>query len=285
VVATAVTIGLVLLIAGWLVGAEVRAQVADLVDRLPSAWRLLQQRLGVHDLGQWLAQRAQDGAASAGSVLSSLVDVTTTLGSAFANLLLVAIGGVFLATEPELYRRGLLKLVPGERARERLDDTLHACSRALRRWLLGQLVSMTIVGVLTGLGLWLIGVPAPLALGLLTFLAEFVPLVGPVLAAVPALLLGLSQDFATALWVLLLYLAVQQVESNMITPLVQRKVVELPPALTLFGVVALGVVLGPLGLILGAPLLVVAVVATKKLWVRETLGEPTRVPGEERAGR
>jgi predicted PurR-regulated permease PerM len=78
---------------------------------------------------------------------------------------------------------------------------------------------------------------------------------------------------------------VQQVESNMITPLVQRKVVELPPALTLFGVVALGVVLGPLGLILGAPLLVVAVVATKKLWVRETLGEPTRVPGEERAGR
>ncbi|MFZ1430628.1 MAG: hypothetical protein WAS21_28155 [Geminicoccaceae bacterium] len=96
----------VLLVAGWLVGAEVCAQVADLVCRLPSAWRLLQQRLGVHDRGQWLAQGAQDGDASAGSVLSSLVGVTTTLGSAFANLLLVAIGGVFFATEPELYRRG-----------------------------------------------------------------------------------------------------------------------------------------------------------------------------------
>jgi predicted PurR-regulated permease PerM len=193
------------------------------------------------------------------------------------------VGGAFLAGEPELYRRGLVKLVPGERARERLGDTLDTTGRALRRWLLGQLLSMTIVGVLTGLGLWLIGVPAPLALALLTFLAEFVPLIGPVVAAVPALLLGLAQGWGTA--VLLLYLAVQQVESNMITPLVQRKVVELPPALTLFGVVALGVVLGPLGLILGAPLLVVAVVATKKLWVRETLGEPTRVPGEERAGR
>jgi predicted PurR-regulated permease PerM len=285
VVATAIAISLILLFAGWLVGAEVRAQVADLIDRLPPAWQLLQQRLGVHDLGQWLAEQAQTGAASADSVLNSLVGVTTTLGSAFANLLLVVVGGAFLAGEPELYRRGLVKLVPGERARERLGDTLDTTGRALRRWLLGQLLSMTIVGVLTGLGLWLIGVPAPLALALLTFLAEFVPLIGPVVAAVPALLLGLAQGWGTALWVLLLYLAVQQVESNMITPLVQRKVVELPPALTLFGVVALGVVLGPLGLILGAPLLVVAVVATKKLWVRETLGEPTRVPGEERAGR
>jgi predicted PurR-regulated permease PerM len=284
VAAVGVAIVLVLLLAGWLIGAEVRSQVSDLVDRLPTAWRLLQQRLGVGDLGQWLAEQARANIPSAGSVVTSLVGVTTTLGSILANLVLVVIGGAFLAGEPKLYRRGLVELVPGEGTRARVGDTLDACGEALRLWLLGQLVSMTVVGVLTGVGLWLIGVPAPLALALLAFLAEFVPLVGPIVAAIPALLLALTQGWTTTLWVLLLYLAVQQVESNMLTPLVQQKAVDLPPALTLFGVVALGVVLGPLGLILGAPLLVVAMVATKKLWVRETLGEPTRVPGEEQAG-
>jgi predicted PurR-regulated permease PerM len=139
---------------------------------------------------------------------------------------------------------------------------------------------MMLVFVLTGLGLWAIGLPAALALALLAGLAEFVPLIGPVVAAIPALLIALAEGWQTALWTLLLYLAIQQVESNLIMPLVQHRVVSLPPAVALFAVVAFGLLFGSLGVLFATPLAVVIFVAVKKLWVRETLGEPTELPGE-----
>jgi predicted PurR-regulated permease PerM len=107
-----------------------------------------------------------------------------------------------------------------------------------------------------------------------------VPLIGPIVAAVPALLIALSEGAQIALWTLLLYVAIQQVESNLITPLVQRQAVSLPPAVTLFAVVAFGLLFGPLGILFATPLAVVAFVAVKKLWVREALGEPTEMPGD-----
>ena len=122
--------------------------------------------------------------------------------------------------------------------------------------------------------------PAALALALLAGLAEFVPLVGPIVATISALLIALSVGWETALWTLLLYIVIQQVESNLIIPLVQRRVVELPPAVTLFAVVAFGLLFGLLGVLFATPLAVVVFVAVKKLWVRETLGAPTKMPGE-----
>jgi predicted PurR-regulated permease PerM len=139
---------------------------------------------------------------------------------------------------------------------------------------------MMLVFVLTGLGLWAIGVPAALALALLAALAEFVPLVGPVVSAIPALLIALSDSWQTALGTLLLYVAIQQIESNLIMPLVQRRVVSIPPAVTLFAVVAFGLLFGSLGVLFATPLAVVVFVAVKKLWVRETLGEPADLPGQ-----
>jgi AI-2E family transporter len=109
-----------------------------------------------------------------------------------------------------------------------------------------------------------------LALGLIAGLVEFVPVIGSVLAAVPALLLALTLDVQTAVWTLLLYLAIQQVQGNLVTPLVTRHMLALPPALTLFAIVAFGLVFGFLGVLLAAPLTVVALVAVKKLWVRDT---------------
>ena len=139
---------------------------------------------------------------------------------------------------------------------------------------------MVLVFVLTGLGLWAIGVPAALALALLAGLAEFVPIVGPIVAAVPALLIALSAGWQTALWTLLLYLAIQQVEGNVIQPLVQHRVVSLPPAITVFAVVAFGLLFGSLGVLFATPLAVVVFVAVWTLWVRETPGEPTKLAGD-----
>jgi predicted PurR-regulated permease PerM len=204
--------------------------------------------------------------------------VTSFVGG-LADLLLIVFGGLFLAAQPGLYRQGFLLLLPPGGSRERVAGTLDASGTALRRWLLGQLVAMLLVFVLTGLGLWAIGVPAALALALLAGLAEFVPLIGPIVAAIPALLIALSDGWQTALWTLLLYLAIQQVESNLIMPVVQHRVVSLPPAVTLFAVVAFGLLFGSLGVLFATPLAVVVFVAVKKLWVRETLGEPTDLPG------
>jgi predicted PurR-regulated permease PerM len=279
VAATLVIVGIIGL-AAWLFGAEVRAQVAELAERLPQAWRSLEGRLGVTNLGERLISRAEDMAPNAGSVVSGLAGVVTSFVGGLADLLLIVFGGVYLAAQPGLYRKGLLLLFPPGDSRRRVADTLDASGAALRLWLLGQLVAMTFLFVLTGLGLWAIGVPGALALALLAGLAQFVPLIGPIVAAIPALLIALSEGWQIALWTLLLYVAIQQVESNVITPLVQRQAVSLPPAVTLFAVVAFGLLFGPLGILFATPLAVVVMVAMKKLWVRETLGEPTEVPGE-----
>lgn len=202
-----------------------------------------------------------------------------TLVDAATGLILIVIGGVFLAADPGLYRRGAVMLLP-KRHHARIDDALLTCGGALRLWLVAELIAMAIVGVLAGLGTWAIGLPAPLALGLFAGLTEFVPVVGPILGAVPALLLALTQGSSAVLWTLLLFLAIQQLESNVITPLLQRRMVTIPPALLLFVVLALWLLFGALGVIFGAPLTVVGYVLVKKLYVRQTLGESTEVPGE-----
>jgi predicted PurR-regulated permease PerM len=196
--------------------------------------------------------------------------------------LLVIVGGIYLAAQPKLYRSGLLKLFPAG-SRDRIDQALDDCWTALRLWLAGRLVSMVFIGLLTGVGLWLIGIPGALALGIVAFILEFVPFVGPIIAAVPALVLALAFDPVKALWVALLYLGIQQLEGNVIEPIVQQRAVDLPPALLLFAIVAGALVFGPTGVIFAAPLTVVLFVLVKRLYVREALGTATAIPGEPKS--
>jgi predicted PurR-regulated permease PerM len=163
----------------------------------------------------------------------------------------------------------------------RAEEALAASGRALRLWLKAQLLAMVVVGTLTGLGAWAIGLPAPLVLGLLAGLADIVPLVGPFIGAAPAVLLALNHGWETMAWTLALYIAVQQIEGNLLTPLLGERMMSIPPALLLFSVVAAGAALGVGGVLLAAPLTVVAVVLVGKLYVRETLGKPVEVPGED----
>jgi predicted PurR-regulated permease PerM len=269
----------------WLFGAEITSQLAQLVDQLPRAWAGLRDMLQRSQLGAMLLSILQDAGPNLGPVLAKLARFTAASSGVLVGLLLVAFGGVYLATNPQLYRRGVLKLFP-RAARVELDRVLDDSAQALRLWLLGQLAVMVSVGLLTGLGLWLLGLPAPLALGLIAGLAEFVPYVGPIVSALPGVLLGLSAGPEMGLYALLVYVVVQQLESNLITPLVARRMLELPPALVLFSVVALGLVFGPLGLVLAAPLTVLLTVAVVRLYVRDTLDTPAHMPGEDvsRAG-
>ena len=188
-------------------------------------------------------------------------------------------GGIYLAINPRLYRDGFVKLVPPS-VQPNVEATLDDAGQALRRWLAGQIIAMLIVGICTGAGLWLAGVPSPFALGLIAGLAEFVPIIGPILAAVPAILIASTQDWQTIAFAVTVLVIVQQVESNLITPLIADRMVAIAPAVGLFAVVATGVLFGPLGLLLGFPLAIVFDVAVRRLYVRDTLGERVEILGK-----
>ena len=263
-----------------LFGAETARQASALRAAIPEAWAAIQQRLEPLGLAEPLRQGMSSGGTAGGGVLSNVGRFVMSVGGGIADTLLVIVGGIYLAAQPRLYRRGFLKLFP-ERSRDKVDVALGDCWTALRLWLAGRLVSMVFIGLLTGLGLWLLGIPGALALGIVAFILEFVPFVGPIIAAVPALVLALAFDPVKALWVGLLYLGIQQLEGNVIEPIVQQRAVDLPPALLLFAIVAGALVFGPTGVIFAAPLTVVLFVMVKRLYVREALGTETEIPGEK----
>ena len=290
----------VLALAAWLVGSQVRAQVTELAQRLPDAARSLEDRFGVDlpDLSQKEGQEAAvqaasraakgggggEGPTAALSELGSAVGRIAAFGAvvldALSALLLAVVGAVYLAADPAGHRRGVVALLPKSQ-QGRAEEFLEACGNALNGWLLATLASMAAVGTLVGLGAWALGLPAALALGLFAAVAEIVPVVGPIIGAVPALLLAAGAGFGTFAWTLVLVVAVQQVESNLLQPLLQKRMADVPPVLLLLSVVAIGAVFGVAGLVLAAPITVVAFVAVQKLYVRETLGNPAEVPGED----
>ena len=270
---------MVLLLAAAVIflGPELAAQMRNLFATLPEAANRL---LGYFQLGS-MADLIKDGttASALGGLASRVIAWSTTLAGALASFLLVLFGGIYLAISPRLYRDGLVKLVPPA-VQPNVNATLDDAGEALKRWLAGQLIAMLLVGVFTAAGLWLAGVPSAFALGLIAGLAEFVPLIGPIVAAIPALLVASTQDWQTVLLALSVLVVVQQVESNLIAPVIADRMVSIAPAVGLFAVVAVGVLFGPLGLLLGFPLAIVFDVAVRRLYVRDTLGERVEIMGE-----
>jgi predicted PurR-regulated permease PerM len=266
------------LAAAVLFGAQMRTQIAGISERLPAALNSFTRELGLGDVTGQLHQML--GMGPGGGFIGRLAGIGAAFLGGLADFLLVIIAGVFIAANPKVYRDGLVKLFPPSQ-HERIRSSLDACGEALKLWLGSQLIAMSFVGIVAALGLWFLGLPSPFALGLLAGLLDFVPFVGPILGALPAVLIASTIDGATVLWTILLFVIIQQLEGNIVFPLVGKRMVSLPPALALFAIVAAGVLFGPLGLVLGFPLAVVVFVLVKKLYVRETLGEDTPVPGEK----
>lgn len=265
-------------VGGWFLGDQLAQQLADMGERLPDA--LAQARDWLHQsrLGGLVRLFEPSGGAKEGAALTELARFATTTFGAVGNLLLILFLGVYFAADPGLYRRGLVRLMP-HAARPRVGQALGEAGSALRRWLLGKIASMLLVGGLTWAGLWLLGMPLALSLGVLAGLLEFVPFFGPLVAAVPGVLFAFTVGPATALHVTVLYVVVQQVESYLITPLIQRWAVSLPPALSILCVVGFGLVFGPLGVIFAVPLMVLAMVLVERLYREPALHDDTKPLG------
>lgn len=222
----------------------------------PLVAELTRLRLDLHFLGR------------AGGVITSTV-------SAIGGGVVVLFIGIYLAAQPRLYQRGFMHLLP-RTGRPRAYEVLDEIGNVLRRWLVGRMITMSVVGVAASIGLWALGVPLAFTLGILSGLLEFIAYVGPIMAAIPALLIAFNLDPLLAVYVLLLYGAIQTAENYLLTPLVEQRAVALPPALVIFATLLLGVVAGPLGVILASPLTATGIVAVKLLYVEDVVEQPAK---------
>ena len=259
---------------GWLFGAQIAAQFNLLFKDLPQSLSQLARDVGSSSWGAWLLGRARDinlGTATgqAAGYVAAVFGSVVRIGAYVAVLLFAA---VYLAVQPTRYVEALLRLAPAGR-RERARDVLNLLGTTLRRWLIGQSITMAVVGTLTAIGLFLLGVAAPIALGLISGMFAFIPYVGPILASASGILMAAMQGPMLAVYVIALYAGIHFVESNLITPLVQAEAVELPPVLTLFAALVFGLLLGPVGVLLAAPLAVVVLVAINTLYIEGVLEE------------
>ena len=196
------------------------------------------------------------------------------------NFFIIVFVAIYLAANSRVYTDGLITLVPPDR-RWRCRQIIDEIGTALSSWLGGKLLSMLVVGVMTSIGLGLLGVPLALVLGVLTGLLDFIPYIGPIIAAVPALLLGFTESPSLGFYVLILYVGVQMLESYLLQPLVERRTVSMPPALTILMQVVMGLTFGIAGMALATPLTVVVVVLIAMLYVQDVLDDAVQLPGHK----
>ncbi len=279
----AVLLGFFLILAilggvGWLFGTRMNEQFGLVAEQLPGAVEKARGWIMTFPVGRALLSGTPDLEGVAGRAVSLAFGA---FGIA-TNLILIVIGAVYLALQPELYLRGIVRLFPKSES-GRIEEALRASGAGLQKYLVGQFVTMATIGTLVFAGLTIAGVPSAAALGLIVALCNFVPLIGPFVGAVPGILIGFAQGSDTGIAATLVYFVAQQIEGNVLTPLVQRWAVSIPPALLLFALGGFGTLFGLAGIILAAPLTVVIYIVVTVLWTRNALGYDVDVPGTDRA--
>lgn len=282
-VVAAVLVGFVLLLA-----PSVAEQIQNLRADLPISMRKAGEFLSQYNWGRTLLEQMPSGdellkKANDSSVLTRVGGYFSTTLNVLTNVALMLLLAIYLASEPKYYIRGFTKLFPVEN-RKRVRQILEEIGETLQWWLIGKGASMLFIGLLTWLGLYFLGVPLSLTLGLIAGLFSFVPNFGPILSAVPAILLAFVDSPTKALYVLILFVAVQLIESNLVTPMIERRTVELPPVLTICAQLALSILIGAAGLILATPILAVVMVLVQTIYIQDVLGDkPDNLPEDNTA--
>ncbi len=254
-------IAAVLGVFGWIAMPAVQSQGQELIAQMPGSLEELDRMMG-----SWLPEEAMRNGGIMGDLARRLAAWSGTALAAVTTFVLVVAAGIFFALHPRSYRDGLVSLIAPAR-QDRLREALDRTGDALKGWLRAQLISMAVVGVGVAGATWALGLASPIALGLIAGLLEFVPIIGPIAAAVPALLLAMAISPSMVLWTGLTYFAIEQLELNVILPLAQREVAELPPAILIFAFVAMGAVFGMPGVIVSAPLSVALYTLVNDLYV------------------
>jgi predicted PurR-regulated permease PerM len=273
-----VSLGLVL----WLFGNRIADQAVRLSHTLPDSMQRMREQLEKTEQGKLVAQQLENLGQwfSSGEAGAQLTSGAMTAVNGLIALVMLAFIGLYGAIAPQVYIGGFVRLVPPA-YHERAATTLQVLSHDLRHWMLGHLTTMFVVGLLATAGLWLLGIPEAFILGLLAFFAELVPYIGPILASIPAILLGWSQSTTAAVEVIVLYLGIHVVEGYILFPWIMRRAIKLPPAITICGIVIFGMLGGLLGAILATPLTLVLMILIKKLYIESLVLLPAQTDVHE----
>lgn len=282
-ITTSLTVVLILLLAAftalvWIGGPSMVRESQTLAAGLSESLADLEAIARSHPVGVWMAESLEDyDLPEAGELWARIGGIGATVFGAMGVALIAVFMGIFFAYKPALYVGGLLRLVPLDR-RARAAEVLDRLGSTLRWWLVGQLISMVLLWLSTWLALYLLGVPMAFALGLLTGLLTFIPYLGPLLALIPIALVSFLVSPMLGLVTVLVYFIIQNIEANIIMPLVFEKTVSLPPALTVGAQLLMGALMGLLGVLLATPLLAVALVLARMLYVEDVLHDDLDEP-------
>ncbi len=268
---------------GWALAPYVSSQADQLSEQLPSSLQEVEQQVKQLPFGQKAVDyvKQEDFLKSLQSNTQKFFSAIFGFVGAMGTLYVIVFMGLLILASPQVYVEGIIHLVPKDR-RERANEVLNILGQTLRSWLLGKLLSMLIVAIFTWIGLLILGVPLALILGITAGLLAFVPNFGPVVALVLGVLVAATQGPQKMLWTAGVYMLVQIIESNLLTPTIQKHQVSLPMALILFAQLVLGVYTGVLGLALATPIFAIVMMLIKTLYVEDVLGDHEKMLAPEK---
>lgn len=258
----------VLLLAGflWFVGARLQQQISELSDTLPKTIESAKAKLHSTTLGS----KALNYLHTSGNSQKTKNAIRSFFSSSFgilSDIYIVVLLGLFFTASPSVYKKGMVHLMPSG-AKDKGDALINEISRLLRKWIKGQIFGFFFIAVLSGLGLWIIGMPLMLTLALIAGLLNLIPNFGPIIALIPAVLLALMQGPSTAIIVACMYTGIQVIQSAVTQPLIQKKMISIPPALIIIGQVAMGALGGFWGVLLATPIMAILIKLTNELYVK-----------------
>lgn len=268
-----------LILVSALIGVSLAPSIAEqfdaLTESIPEAVDRLQERAEDNRALGWAMDqqdRIQNAIQENVGIMTMVTGVMASIAGAVSSFFIALAIGICFSLNPGKYLTGTLKLVPTG-YRKRAGDVLRETGGTLQSWLLAKLLEMLLIGILTTLGLWLLGIELAMALGLIAGLLSFIPNIGPIIAVIPALLLASLEGFDIVLWVAALYIGVQALESWGLTPYLQKRIVDMPPAITLSMQILFGLLAGTIGLVLATPLAAAAMVMINMIYVQDILGD------------
>ncbi|MGK7390402.1 MAG: AI-2E family transporter [Candidatus Cyclobacteriaceae bacterium M2_1C_046] len=259
------------------IGPQINKQIPEMQEKIPQAWNDLKSQLQQSPVGERIIKELENPRQvvkdNQQAVTSFIRSFFTSAFGLVADILIIIVIGFFFLANPSLYKNILVKPFPLDK-RERAGEVITYQYISLKSWLAGKLFDMLVVSILTTTGLLIMGIPLAFTLGIIAGLLSFIPNLGPLIAQIPALLIAYTVGPQYIFYVFILYNGIQLIESNLLLPLIQQKMVAIPPAIILLSQVLLGIVAGIFGIILAVPLLVVLIVFIKMIYLRDILGDP-----------
>ncbi|MHB8207668.1 AI-2E family transporter [Mucilaginibacter sp.] len=262
IVASFIILGVML----WFMGTKIQVQIAELSNTLPHTISTAKAKMAESPIGQKVLDNFSG--TNSDKTMNTVQSFFSTSFGVLGDVYVILLLGIFFTASPSIYKNGILLLVPKKR-KELGKHIMDRISLSLKGWLKGMMISIVLITVMITAALSIMGIPVAMVLGLITGILELVPNIGSLVAMIPGVLLALTIGTNTAIIVALIYIVSQTIVANIVTPLIQKKIINLPPALTLISQLVMGTLSGALGIILAVPLLAIIIILIDELYVKE----------------